>query len=111
MAYVKNSINISCLFKINFLKKLFNNFLSLTDLVFVLSNAINEWFRRVGRVVMQRIANPLTRVRFTYTPPNNPNIPYISEINAFKCKFKLKGYFQRYLLFIIKMIIITNHYN
>ena len=26
---------------------------------------------------MQRIANPLTRVRFTYTPPNYPYAPYI----------------------------------
>ena len=41
MAYVTNSINISCLLISNFLKKPNNKFLSITDLVFVLSNAIN----------------------------------------------------------------------
>lgn len=41
MAYVTNTINISYLLISNFLKKPNNKILSNTDLVFVLSNAIN----------------------------------------------------------------------
>ena len=37
--------------------------------------------RRVGRVVMQRIANPRTPVRFRYPPPLKNNITKLRAID------------------------------